>query len=210
MRLVDLLTVHLLALVFPALTPLLAPAAETDASELVKQVVTAAGGQEKLLVLFRIKEQLNVSSDSGKKGNERVSVLEPPKYWWVGKKERVSQDREPATNLVWAWTLRALIDPASQVTTIPEMTDADQPAFGLRISGSITPPMDLYFGKTDKRLVRIDWRSDIHRFADWREQDGAHYPAKCIGYKKSTGKPWYFSEIIELERLNKLPAELKR
>ncbi len=37
------------------------------------------------------------------------------------------------------------------------------------------------------------------------------YPAKCIGYKKKNdGKPWYFSEILKLERLKELPKGLKR
>jgi len=31
-----------------------------------------------------------------------------------------------------------------------------------------------------------------------------------VGYKKSTGKPWYFSEIVELERLKELPEGLNR
>jgi hypothetical protein len=31
-----------------------------------------------------------------------------------------------------------------------------------------------------------------------------------VGYKKASGKPWYFTEIVELERLKELPAGLKR
>lgn len=177
---------------------------------MIKQVVQAAGGEDKLLKLFRIRERINVSPDPEKKGAERVSVLEPPNYWWLGKRERVKEDKEPATFLVWAWTLGALTDPKSQVSRIPDVTEADKPAFGLRVSGTITPAMDLYFDKADSRLVRIDWRSDIHRFSDWKQHDGVHYPAKCVGYKKSNGKAWYFSEILELERLQQLPDGLKR
>jgi hypothetical protein len=36
------------------------------------------------------------------------------------------------------------------------------------------------------------------------------YAAKGVGYKKSTGKPWYFTEIVEVERLAELPAGLER
>jgi hypothetical protein len=187
-----------------------ANSAEPATAMLVEQVVNAAGGEDKLLKLFRIREQLNVSSDPDKKSNERVSVLEPPKFWWLGKKERVKDEKEPATFLVWAWTLGALTDPKFKVEAIPEITEADKPAFGLRVSETITPPMDLYFDKTERRLVRIDWRADIHRFSDWKEHDGVTYPAKCIGYKKTTEKPWYFSEIIEIERLTELPEGLKR
>jgi hypothetical protein len=184
--------------------------AEPDSQALVKQVVTAAGGEEKLLKLFRIRELLNVSSDPAKKATERVSVLEPPKYWWLGKRERVKEQKEPATFLVWAWTLGAVTDPASKVEVIPDITEADKVAVGLRVSGTIDPPMDLYFDKTESRLVRIDWRADIHRFSDWKQHDGVHYPAKCIGYRKTSGKPWYFSEIVELERLDQLPEGLLR
>lgn len=200
----SLTTICLLVLTCPTI------AEEPSAPQLIDEVVTAAGGKEKLLTLLRIKERLNVSSDPEKKGNERVSVLEPPAHWWLGTRDRVKQDKEPATFLVWAWTLGALVDPKSKVETVPDITEDDQPAFGLRVAGTIDPPLDLYFNQADNRLVRIDWRSDIHRFSDWKEHDGAHYPAKCIGYKKASGKPWYFTEILELERLKELPAGLSR
>jgi hypothetical protein len=106
--------------------------------------------------------------------------------------------------------LGALTDRESKVEVVPEITEADKPAFGLRVSGTVNPPMEIYFDKADNRLVRIDWRSDIHRFSDWKSHDGANYPAKCVGYKKASGKPWYFSEILELTRLPELPVELKQ
>jgi hypothetical protein len=190
-----------------------ATAAEPDTESLVKSSIEAAGGKDKLLKLFRTRETVNVSSDPEKAAPVRVSVYEPPKYWWTGKSERVKDETkpaEPATFLVWAWTLGILTDPASKLEAIPDVVESDQPASGLRVSGSVTPPMDLYFDKADRRLVRIDWRSDIHRFSDWKEHDGVKYSAKCVGYKKATGKPWYFSEILELQRLEELPAELKR
>jgi hypothetical protein len=185
-------------------------AADTDPKPLVDRVVKAAGGEDKLLKLFRIKEKLVVNPDPNAKGSERVSVLEPPKYWWLGKRERVKDEKEPATFLVWAWTLGPLTDPQSKREVIPDIIEAEKPAFGLRVSGTITPPMDLYFDKADDRLARIDWRADTHRFSDWKEHDGVKYPAKCVGYKKATGKPWYYSEIVELQRLKELPEGLKR
>lgn len=190
--------------------PLAVGAAEPGPKELVQAVVTEVGGEAKLLKLFRIKERLNVSSDPDKKGSERVSICEPPTYWWVGKRERVREDKEPATFLVWAWTLGALTDPKSKIEPVPDIKENDQPAFGLKVSGTIDPPLELYFDQKSKRLVRIDWRSDIHRFSDWKDHDGVKYPAKCVGYKKATGKPWYFTEILEIERLNELPAGLQR
>jgi hypothetical protein len=184
--------------------------AEPGPEDLVQKVVSAVGGEDRLLRLFRMRERLNVSSDPGKPGSERVSVLEPPRYWWVGNRERVREDHEPATFLVWAWTLGALTDPASKVELLPEIVEDDQPLVGLRVSGAINPPMDLYFGKSDHRLSRIDWRSDTHRFRDWKEHDGVKYPSRCVGSKKATGKPWYFTEILEVERLKTLPEGLKR
>jgi hypothetical protein len=190
---------------------LLARAAEeTDPKSLVAKIVKAAGGEDKLLKLFRIKERLNVSADAKAKGNIRISVLEPPDYWWVGKVERVEQEKEPATFLVWAWTLGALVDPKSKLTVVPDVRDGDKSLYGVRVSETIKPPMEMYFDKEQHRLVRIDWRSDIHRFSDWKEQDGVKYPAKCVGFKKKTEKEWYFSEIVELERLKELPAPHKR
>ncbi len=188
-------------------------ASEPDPAAVVEQVIDAAGGEDKLLRLFRTRETVNVSSDPEKKVPERASVYEAPKYWWTGKNERVKNEAmpdEPATFLVWAWTLGILTDPASKLELIPDVVESNKPAIGLRVSGTVTPPMDLYFDKAESRLVRIDWRSDIHRFSDWKELDGVKYPAKCAGFKKSTGKPWYFSEIIELERLRDLPEGLKR
>jgi len=187
-----------------------AHAAEPEPKALVQQVVQAAGGEAKLLKLFRIKEHLVLGGDPAKKPSERLSVLEPPTYWWLGKQERVKDTKEPATFLVWAWTLGALTDAKSKVETIPEVMEKEKPAFGLRVSGTINPPMDIYFDKAESRLVRIDWRTDIHRFSDWKEHDGVKYPAKCVGYKKSSGQPWYFSTIVELERLKELPAGLTR
>ena len=203
----------LLALGCVSLLSVSTSASEPDPKSLIKQVVTAAGGEDKLLKLFRMRETVNVSSDPEKKVPERVSVYEPPKYWWTDKNERVENEnapKEPATFLVWAWTLGALTDPKSKVELIPEVKESGKPAFGLRVSGTISPEMDLYFDKADSLLARIDWRTDILRFSDWKEHDGVKYPAKCVGYKKATGKPWYFSEIIELVRLKELPQGLKR
>lgn len=201
---------RLLTLCCALLAPLSLSAADPAAEAVVAKVVQSAGGDDKLLRLFQLRERLNVSSDATKSGNERTSVVEPPNYWWLGKRERVKEDKEPAIYLVWAWTLGALTAPNSTVEVIPDILDEDRPLYGLRISGAINPPLDIYFDRAENRLVRIDWRADIHRFSDWKECDGAMYPAKCIGYRKSTGKPWYFTEILELQRLKELPEGLKR
>lgn len=103
MRLITTLTRCLLLLI-----PLTIMAEDSDADAIVQRVVFAAGGEAKLFRLFKITKQLNVSSDPDKKPNERVSVLEPPEHWWLGRKDRVQADKEPATYLVWAGTLGAV------------------------------------------------------------------------------------------------------
>ncbi|MEQ8789564.1 MAG: hypothetical protein RIC55_24935 [Pirellulaceae bacterium] len=200
--------VCLWALLYVSLVSFPVAASERDAQVLVKRVVGAAGGADKLLKLFRIEERLTVGSAPKEDGKIRVSVLEPPEYWWLGKRQRDAE--EPARYLAWAWTLGALTDPDSQIAVLPEMEEAGKPAFGLRVSGTISPPMDLYFDKNESRLVRIDWKSSIHRVSDWKQHDGVRYPAKCVGYKKKNNQPWYFSEIVELRRLTELPEGLKR
>lgn len=174
---------------------------------LANEIVAAAGGRPALPTIFRMKEVLNVSSDMEKKGDQRISVIELPKSWWLGKKKRVD---EPAMFLVWAWTGQILLDPETRVERIADLKEGEMDLIGLRLSGSVKPEMEIYVTKEDKKLVRIDWRSDIHRFSDWKRVEGFRYPAKCVGYKKATSKPWYFTEILELEKLNSLPEGLER
>jgi hypothetical protein len=47
-------------------------------------------------------------------------------------------------------------------------------------------------------------------FSDWRQLDGLWYPARCVGYKLKENRRWYSTEIVELERLDKLPEGLSR
>lgn len=181
----------------------------SDPAPIIAKVIDAGGGAEKLLKLFRIKERYNFGPTlvEVEKAVTRESVLEPPAYWWVGGSDRTD---EPAKFDVWAWTLGALLDPKSLIESIAGITENERPALGLRVSGTIDPAMDLYFDSDTHRLTRFDWRGDIYRFSDWKEHDGAAYPAKCILYKIKSGEPWLYHEIIELERLADLPAGLHR
>lgn len=182
-----------------------------DPQALVQEVIKAVGGADKLLRNFRMKERFHAGSEptppEGKSASTRESILDAPSYWWIGKKERAG---EPAKFDVWAWTLVALTDPKSKVSVLPDVVENNKPTFGLQIGESISPPLDMYFDKQTKLLVRMDWRSDIYRFSDWREHDGVKYAAKTILFKKATGKPWFYHEITELERLKELPANLPR
>lgn len=178
--------------------------------ELLRATLDAIGGQDKILKLFRYKERLAVTADPQAPGKERVSVCEPPAHWWQGTRDRVTVDKEPATFLVWGWTLGVLVDPKSKLTLLDDITIDDKPAHGIRVSETVTPAMDLYFDQDTKRLVCIDWRNDRHRFSDWKETAGVSYAAKCVGYKRDTGKRWYHTEILDLEPLTELPEGLQR
>ena len=83
-----------LALAFAAASPY-APAADPVSKETLRATLDAVGGEAKLFKLFRMKEKLVVNEDSKAKGSERTSVCEPPKYWWLGKAERVAEQKEP-------------------------------------------------------------------------------------------------------------------
>jgi hypothetical protein len=185
-------------------------AAEPVSPVLVKETVDAVGGEAKLLRLFRMKELLALGSDPEKKGSPRTTVVEPPEHWWQGTKDRVVVDKEPAVQLIWAWTLAALVDPKSKLESLPDGKVEDRPVYGIRISEPVSPPMDLYFDRETKRLASIEWRADRHVFSDWRSHDGVQYPARCVGYKLKDNKRWYGTEIVEIERLSELPAGLSR
>lgn len=182
-----------------------------DPKPLVAKVLAAAGGQDKLLSLFRMKEIFHFGDKpepaAGKKRSTRESVVEPPKYWWIGTKERAD---EPAKYDVWAWTLGVLTDPATVIVVIPDLVDEGRAACGLRVSGTVTPAMDLYFDKETSLLSRLDWRGDFYRFTDWKEADGVKYASKTVIFKKAGGKPWFYHEVTAVERLKELPAGLKR
>lgn len=188
------------------------PAPATDPAPLVEKAITAAGGRDKLLQLFRIREVFHFGDApepaAGKKRSTRESVLEAPKYWWLGGKDRTD---EPAKFDVWGWTLGALADGKTKVEVVPDVTeDGNRPAFGLRVSGTVQPAMELYFDRETSLLIRMDWRGDIYRYSEVKEHDGVKYPSKCIIYKKTGNKPWFYHEITELERLKALPPGLSR
>jgi len=150
-----------------------------EAKPLIDKAVSAVGGKDKLLTLFRMEEFFHSSDQpepaAGKKRTTRSSVIEPPLYWWLGNKERAE---EPAKFDVWAWTLGVLTDAKSKVEVIPDITDEGKAAFGLRVSDTVTPAMDLYFDKQSNLLLRVDWRGDFYRFSEWKEDDGVKYASR--------------------------------
>ena len=181
--------------------------AKASERELVSTVVEAAGGEEALLKLFRMEERYNSGKERVSPGTSRVSVVEPPDSWWIGTKERGA---EPAKITTWAWTLGVLNDPKSKLELLPDMTDGEKSLTGLRITESVDPAIDMYFDKSTCELVRVDWRNDIYRFSEWKDFDGTRYPAKCAMFRRNSGEPWFFHEIVAIERLKELPEGLKR
>lgn len=179
----------------------------TPEKELVSKVIAAAGGEDKLLKRFRMEELYNAGKERVSPGTSRVSVVEPPQSWWIGTSER---GQEPAKFTTWAWTLGILIDPKSKLELIPDVTDSEQELAGLRVTESVDPALDMYFDKTSHELVRVDWRKDIYRFSDWKEYDGTKYPSKCAMFRRDSGEPWFYHEIVTIERLTELPEGLKR
>lgn len=178
----------------------------TDPKPLIDKALTAVGGKDKLLKIFRMKEIFHFGSspepDKGKKRSTRESVFSQPDKWWINKKERGA---EPAKDDVRAWSLDLLVDEKSMFEVIPDITDEGKALTGLRITGSVKPTMDFYFDKETGLLSRLDWRGDFYRFSDWKEHDGLKYASKTIIFKVKDGKPWFFHEITELERLKVLP-----
>ncbi len=185
-------------------------AADPDTKVLVEKVLQAAGGSDKLLKLFRIKEEFTFAAEAKPKGkgSPRESILEAPKHWWVEGKDRAGE--EQSKNVVWAWTLGVLVDPKTKFESIPGVKENDRPTFGLRVGESVKPAIDLYFDQEKFQLVRLDDRDDFYRFREWREHDGTKYPARSTIFKKADGKPWFHHEILEIERLKDLPKGLKR
>lgn len=178
---------------------------------LIAKAVKAAGGEANLLGLFTFKDRVLIGDKDTGFGSKRESVLDAPRHWWLKTPSGYSERKdEPATFLVWAWTLRALTDATSTVEPVPDVKDGDTELWGLRVSGSVQPAMELYFAKTNDLLARIDWRSDIHRFSDWKTLPaGTKYPARVVGYKKASGKIWYFDEVTEVSPLKELPEKLQ-
>lgn len=190
-----------------AADPKPAGTASPEPAAIVSAAVEAAGGKEKILTLFSMKEMLILGPDGKKKGSPRSTVLEPPKYWWQGGKDRAG---EPAKLLVWVWTLGAFSDSKTKLASIPELTDGERTLVGLEASGTLEPAMKVYFDKQTKLIARIDWRGSIHRFSEWKDLDGLKYPSRTVGSYAAGDKPWYQTDITELVRLKELPEGVTR
>ena len=195
------------------------PAEETKTQPLIHEVVQAAGGEEKLLKLFRFHERILITATpaapvtADEKGN-RTSVVQVSGDWWIGKDKR---DKDKVRVLCWAWSLRILLDPKSKVEPIADTVVAGRPAFGLRVSESVKEPIDLLFDRETKLLVAFDYSDTRHIVSEWKKTTEGHsYPSHVTGFRftnRATGvlseRQWYQTDILELTPLDELPAELK-
>ena len=213
-------TIFFLAITVLSILSSSAHANDPDPQELVKQLLETAGGESKLLKLFRFRERLLVGKTAAdpvsqdEKGN-RTSVVEVSGDWWIGKAKR---DKDKVRVLCWAWSLRILLDPQSCIQSCRAITVDGKPAFGLRVTESVKEPIDLFFDAESKRLVAINYMDTRHVFSEWKKTaDGNHYPSHVVGFRftnRDTGalesNQWYQTDILELTPLNELPIELKR
>jgi hypothetical protein len=197
-------------------------ASQTFAAEpteaLAEAVVAQAGGADKLLDIFRMREQIHVSKDptpppaADAPGN-RTSIVDVGGDWWIGKKKR---DQETAHVLCRAWSLRLLLEPASRLERLADVRFGDQAVVGLRVTGSVQQPLDLWFDAATNQLVAVDYLDSRHLFSDWRTTaDGRPYPAHVTGRrfadaaaKTLRDQQWYQTDLLEVTPLSELPTEL--
>jgi hypothetical protein len=181
-------------------------AAETEAETLVAKIVASHGGAEKLLRTFKFTEVYLLAGKD--KGTERTSILQPPNLWYVGKTERVSQQNKGGVcHDVWMWTLAPLIDSKTKLESLPDMNVEGKAAHALKVSGSIEPPMNVFFDAASDDLLKIEWKGEQFLFSDPIAVDGTRLPSKCVLIGK-TGKERMRTELKKIERLQTLPADL--
>jgi hypothetical protein len=181
-------------------------AAETEAETLVAKIVASHGGAEKLLRTFKFTEVYLLAGKD--KGTQRTSILQPPNLWYVGKTERVSQQNKGGVcHDVWMWTLAPLIDSKTKLESLPDASVEGKAAHALKVSGSIEPPMNVFFDAASDDLLKIEWKGEQFLFSDPIAVDGTRLPSKCVLIGK-TGKERMRTELKKIERLQTLPADL--
>ena len=189
------------------------------AKKLVEEVIATAGGNEKLLTLFRFRERVLITATpaapvAADEKENRTSVVQVAGDWWIGNAKR---DKDKVRVLCWAWSLRILLDPKSKIQAVPDIIVDDRPAFGLRVTESVNAPIDLFFDSESKRLVAIDYTDTRHVFSEWKTtNEGQSYPSHVVGYRFAnrdigtlSDTQWYQTDILELTPLEELPADLK-
>ncbi len=176
------------------------------AKAIVDKAVTAHGGADKLLRIFRWKEKYYFGES--KEGTVRKAELRPPEVWWNGSKDIAAgnADRSDKTYLVWTWTLVPLLEKDSKLALLPDLDVDGKPAPGIKPTREGRREISLYFDKETGRLARINWRTYHVTFENWKEHDGARYPAKAVVRNNKDGSIHLWTEFLELERLKEPPG----
>jgi hypothetical protein len=189
-----------------ALQPLSAQTPAADARSVADKIVASHGGADKLLRTFTFTEVYLLAGKD--KGTERTSTLQPPNVWYVGKRERVSEENKGGVcHDVWMWTLAPLVDSKTKLEALPDATIEGKAAHGLKVTSSIEPPMNVFFDAATDDLVKIEWKGEQFLFSAPMVVDGTRVPSKCVLIGK-TGKERMRTELKKIERLQALPAEL--
>jgi len=168
--------------------PLRALADETDTpvDESLDRAIKAVGGKETLLDVFRFRERVLITSTpappvAGDEKGNRTSVVKAGGGWWTGTKKR---NKDKVCVLCWAWTLRILLDDKSKIEAIPDIVVDKKPVFGLRVTGSVKEPINLFFDRESHRLTAIDFTDTRHVFSAWKKTKEGHlYPAHIAGLR---------------------------
>jgi len=191
-----------------ALQPAFGDTPALDAKDLAAKIVASHGGADKLLRTFTFTEVYLLAGKD--KGTERTSTVQPPNLWYVGKTERVSeQNKGGVCHDVWMWTLAPLVDPKTKLEPLPDASIDGKAAHALKVSGSIEPPMNVFFDAATDDLIKIEWKGEQFIFSSPMEVDGTRVPSKCVLIGK-TGKERMRTELKKIERLAVLSADLPK
>jgi hypothetical protein len=188
------------------LHPSSAQAPATDAKDLASKIIASHGGAEKLLRAFTFTEVFLLAGKD--KGTERTSILQPPNLWYVGKTERVSeQNKGSVCQVLWMWTLAPLVDPKMKLEVLPDAAIEGRETHGLKVSGNIAPPMNVFFDAATDDLVKIECKGEQFLFSAPMDVDGTSVPSKCV-LIGNTGKERMRTELKKIERISAVPAVL--
>ncbi|MEI6234074.1 MAG: hypothetical protein WCT04_13550 [Planctomycetota bacterium] len=99
--------------------------------------------------------------------------------WYVGKTERVAeQNKGGVCHVVWMLTLAPLVDPKSKLEALPDGSVEGKAAHGLKVSGTIEPPMNVFLDAATYDLVKVEWKSEPFFFCVPTEVDGTRVPSQ--------------------------------
>ena len=132
--------------------------------------------------------------------------MQPPQLWYVGQRERVSQDnKDGVCHDVWMWTLAPLVDPQTKLELLPDTTIDGQAAHGLKVSGSIEPAMRIFFdGASDAALRFIGGGCSTPGKPPTSSDSSALFRLWQDAIRKLRGLPAFSRNVFHLKGGNQL------